>query len=136
MGLAHSRDPAGVLGLHEWVDGDTDDATARPGSREPASTSPPPARPPALPWARLPVSADQPKELVLRPGIDLEGQAPQQALHPPQVGRHIRQPRHQPGEEAETAAPVCAQPSVQPGIAHPPHGAGAELGSPVPKLQG
>lgn len=34
--------------------------------------------------------------------------------------------------EATTVAPVCAQP----GRAHPPHGAGVELGAPAPKHQG
>ena len=38
--------------------------------------------------------------------------------------------------EAATVALVCAQPSVQPGKAHPPHGADAELGAPAPKQQG
>lgn len=52
-----------------------------------------------------PVSPDQPEERVLRPGIDLEGQAPQQVLHPPQVGRHVRQPCHQSGGRGSNSCP-------------------------------
>ena len=52
-----------------------------------------------------PISPNQPEELVLRPGTDLKGQAPQQALHPPQVGGHIRQPLHESGGRGNDSGP-------------------------------
>lgn len=63
--------------------------TEGPGKIATATPAPPPARPPASP--------DQLEELVLRPGVDLEGQALQHAPHPPQVAWHIGQPHRQPG---------------------------------------
>lgn len=91
-GLAHSGDQTQARGLHVWLDrGTWIIQTACPGSRETVGASPPQHS------HTCPPHLDQPDELVLRPGVDPEGQAPQHPLHPAQVCRQIRQPQHQPG---------------------------------------
>lgn len=91
--------------------------TAYPGSGESAGTTPTP-RPPPRPRLVRPPAPDQPQELVLHPGVDPESKALRQLLHPPQVGRHVRQPQYQPGGRP-TAPAGCTQTWAQP--APPPH---------------
>lgn len=91
--------------------------TAYPGSGESAGTTPTP-RPPPRPRLIRPPAPDQPQELVLHPGVDPESKALRQLLHPPQVGRHVRQPQYQPGGRP-TAPAGCTQTWAQP--APPPH---------------
>lgn len=76
----------------------------------------------------LPVSPAWPEELVLHPGIDFEDQVPQPAPHPPQVGRHVGQPRHHPGGRGGHSSATRPSPSEQRPQAHRPHGSRAEPG--------
>lgn len=90
--------------------------TACPESRKGAS--PHPAQPPALCPRPPAYSPDQPKEPVLRPGTDLERQAPQHILHPTQVSRRIGQPDCQPGESGSNSSTQLS-PSKWPRLASP-----------------
>lgn len=76
---------------------------------------------PAPPRARAPTSPDQLEELVLRPGVDLEGEALQHAPHPPQIARHIGQPHRQPGGRGRECFAQLS-PSLWPRGAHLPRG--------------